>query len=412
MLAVSLYRLAALLPVIVTIPVLLSGCTQEAGQPAGGFPPPSVSVAEVIVREVLPWDEFNGRIEATQSVQIRPRVRGVIEKVGYREGDVVQQGDLLFVLDQRPFRAELDRAEAELARAQAQAELAHVESQRVQDLIKRKLVSNDEYDQRIAAAAQANANVRSVEANLQLARLNMAYTEIRSPIAGRTGRALATKGNLVSSDPVPDVLTRIVSLDPVYVYFDSDELTYLRYSRSIQQTSARQQTNGNKNTKKASTVFVGLGNEDGFPREGYVDFVDNQVDPETGTIRLRAVLENKDYQLKPGLFARIKLLGREPEQVVLIDDKAILTDQNRKYVYVLGAENQAMRRDVQIGRSIDGLRIATAGLKPGEQIIVHGVQKVFFPNMPVSPQRINMGEPPPAPAAPGAGADQAPATDH
>jgi len=403
MLAATLYRLTALLPAAVTISVLLSGCDKQANQQAGGFPPPSVSIAEVIVRDVVPWDEFNGRIQATQSVQIRPRVRGVIEKVGYHEGDIVQPGDLLFVLDQRPFRAELDRAEAELARAKAQAELARVESQRAKNLIGQKLVSKDEYDQRIAAEAQANANVRSVEATLQLARLNMAYTEIRSPIAGRTGRALATKGNLVSSDPIPDVLTRIVSLDPVYVYFDSDELTYLRYSSNTQQSKAPQ------DKKKASTVFVGLGNEEGFPREGYVDFVDNQVDPDTGTIRLRAVLDNKDYHLKPGLFARVKLLGRNPAQVVLIDDKAILTDQNRKYVYVLDAENRAMRRDVEIGRSIEGLRIATTGLKPGERIIVHGVQKVFFPAMTVAPQLINMGDPPPSPAPPNTGTD--PATD-
>ncbi|NOZ53599.1 MAG: efflux RND transporter periplasmic adaptor subunit [Gammaproteobacteria bacterium] len=393
MLAATSYRLIVLrIALLTTIAVLLSACNKETNQQgSAGFPPPLVSVAEVVVRDVMPWDEFNGRIEATQSVQIRPRVRGVIEQVRYHEGDIVKQGDLLFVLDQRPFRAELNRAEAELARAQAQAALAHVESQRAKNLIERKLVSKDEYDQRIAAEAQANANVRSVNATLQLARLNMDYTEIRSPISGRTGRAFATKGNLVSSDPRPDVLTTIVSLDPVYVYFDSDELTYLRYSRHLQQTK------GPQDRTQMSTVFVGLGNEVGFPREGYVDFVNNQVDPDTGTIRLRAVLENKDYQLKPGLFARIKLLGRKPEQVVLIDDKAILTDQNRKYVYVLDTENRAMRRDVEIGRAIDGLRIATTGLKPGERIIVHGVQKIFFPAMPVSPQLINMGEAAPVP---------------
>lgn len=388
-------RFTTLLLTIATALVLLSACDKEANQQGGGFPPPPVSVAEVIVRDVVPWDEFNGRIEATQIIEIRPRVGGVIEKVEYREGDIVDRGDLLFVIDQDTFRAELERAEAELARARAQAELARVESQRSKNLFERTLVSQGEYDQSIAAEAQANANVRSAQANAKLAKLNLSYTEIRSPIDGRTGRTFVSKGNLVSSDPTPDVLTNIVSLDPVYVYFDSDELTYLRYAKNIQQAA------GPDDKNKRSTVLVALADEEGFPREGYVDFVNNQADPNTGTIRLRAVLENKDYRLIPGLFARVKLLGHSAAQAVLIDDKAILTDQDRKYVYVLSPENLAVRRDIKIGRIVEGLRIVTAGLTAGDQVIVHGVQKVFFPNMPVSPQLIKMGDPPPMPGPSG-----------
>ena len=196
----------------------------------------------------------------------------------------------------------------------------------------------------------------------------------------------------MASEPTPDVLTTVVSLDPVYVYFDCDESTYLHFSRVAQQTGS--------SGKKDITVLVGLGNEEGFPRQGKLDFVDNQVDPNTGTIRLRAVLDNKNHELTPGLFARVKLLEPESEQMVLIDDKAILTDQDRKYVYVLGPENRAMRRDISMGRSIEGLRIVTAGLQQGDRIIVHGIQKVFFPGMPVSPETINMGDPPPMPGPP------------
>ena len=387
---------APFLAVIVSL--LLTGCSEEMEEQQGGFPPPAVSVAEVIVRDVTPWEEFSGRIEAKEIVQIRPRVGGVIEKVEYREGDIVKKGDLLFVIDPLPFRAELNRAEADLARAKARAELTRVESQRAANLLTRKLISEDEYDQRIAADHQAKADVRAAKATMRLASLNLEYSEVRSPIDGRTGRALATQGNLVSSDPTPNLLTTVVSLDPVYVFFDSDELIYLRYFGNSQQLIGHDEQN-------RRTVFVGLGNEDGFSREGYVDFIDNRVDPDTGTIRLRAVLENKDYQLTPGLFARVKLLATKAEQSILINDQAILTDQDRKYVYVLGDENSAMRRNIKTGRAIEGLRIVTEGLKPGEKIIVHGIQKVFFPNMPVMPQVIGMSDPPPS-------AGQMPAAEH
>ena len=389
----TLPRIITLLPTLAGL-IFLAGCGKVPQEQGSGFPPPQVSVAEVVIRAVTPWNEFSGRIEAKESVQLRPRVGGVIEEVRYREGDIVKTGDLLFVLDQRPYRAELNRAEAELARARAQAELAGEEIQRARNLLERKLLSQDDYDRRVSAENQANAIVQSVEAAVKLARLNMEYTEVRSPIDGRAGQALATKGNLVTSDPTPDLLTTIVSLDPVYVYFDSDELTYLRYSRRAQQTAT---TGGDK---KIRPVFVALSNEEGFPHAGHVDFVDNQVNPDTGTIRMRAVLQNKDYQLTPGLFARVKLLATESQQAVQIDDQAILTDQDRKYVYVLGPENSAVRRNIKIGQIVDGLRIVTEGLQSGDQVIVHGLQKIFFPGMAVTPQIIHMGDPPPPPPGP------------
>lgn len=378
---------------VVTFLLLLTGCDKQPEQQAGGFPPPAVSIAEVVVREITPWEEFSGRIEAMESVQIRPRVGGVIEDVRYREGDIVNKGDLLFLLDQQPFRAELNRAEAQLTQARTQAELAKVESKRAENLVSRNLLSEDEYDRRVATENEANANVLSAEATVQLARLNLEYTKIRSPIQGRSGRALVTKGNLVMSDPTPDQLTTILSLDPMYVVFDVDELTYLQFFTQSQQSKSKR------------TIFVGLGGEDGFPREGYVDFVDNQVSPDTGTIRMRAVLDNKNYQLTPGLFARVKLLATQPEQAILISDEAVITDQDRKYVYVVGEDNLAKRRDISIGKTIEGLRIVTNGLVPGDKVIVHGLQKVFFPNMPVMPQVIGMGDPPPPPG-------QMPPADH
>ena len=368
--------------------MLLSGCGKEAeGQDEAPQPPPEVSVAEIVVRDITPWEEFTGRIEAKEIVQIRPRVGGVIEHIKYHEGDMVKKGDLLFIIDQQPFQAELNRAEAELARARAQSELAKAEIQRAKNLVKRNLLSQNEYDQRVAANDQAVANVHSAEATVQLARLNLSYTEIRSPIDGRTGRALVTKGNLVSSSsaPTPDLLTTVLSVDPIYVVFDSDELTYLKFF-----SNPLDSTVGESNKR---TVFVGLGNEEGFPRKGYVDFIDNRVASNTGTISMRAVLENKDHQLTPGLFARVKLLAAKPVQAILINERAILTDQDRKYVYVLDEKNQALRRDISIGRTIDDLRIVTEGLKRGDQIIVHGIQKVFFPGMQVAPKVIGMNDP-------------------
>jgi len=368
-----------------TVVLLLVGCGNETEGQGGGFPTPEVSVAEVVMREVTPWEELSGRIEAKEIVDIRPRVGGVIEKIEYREGSTVKQDDLLFIIDPKPFRAELNRAEAELARARAQVALARADIRRAKNLVKRKLLSPGEYDQRVATQDQAAANMRSAQATANLARLNLGYTEVRSPIDGRTGRAQVTKGNLVASNTS---LTTIRSLDPVYVIFDCDELTYLRYFGGLHQSPAADEA-----TKH--TVLVGLGNETGFHREGYVDFVDNKVDPGTGTIRIRAVLENKNDQLTPGLFARVKLLATKSQSEILINERAILTDQDRKYVYILGDENRAMRRDVKTGRNIGDLRIITEGLKAGDKLIVHGIQKVFFPNMPVKPLLIKMSDPPP-----------------
>ncbi len=370
---------------------LLTSCKPGAEAHAPKMPPPSVSVAKVIAREVTQWDEFTGHIEAVESVRIQPRVGGYLRKVNFREGDEVKRGDVLFVIDQRPFRAELERVKAELARAQTHSELMRIQALRSKQLLDKHVVSDDEYDERIAADEQAKADIRADEAAVEIARLNLQYTEVRSPIDGRTSRALVTPGNLVAGgEMIPDatVLTTVVSLDPVYIYFEADEQTYLRYgamARSGERPSSRQ---------VANQVKVGLANNTDFPYMGHMDFVDNQVDPDTGTIRARAVLDNKARIFTPGLFARIQVIGSGKSSAILVDDKAILTDQDRKYVYVLGPNNTAQRRDIKLGRKAEGLRIVTQGLTATDQVIVYGIQKIFFPGMPVAPQMISMGDPP------------------
>lgn len=386
----SLLRIPAValwLVVLVLGVIALAGCSGKAA-PGVEMPPPAVSAAPVLVKEVAQWDEFTGRVEAVETVALEPRISGYIERVNYTEGQEVAEGDVLFVIDQRPYRAVLDRAEAELARARARAGLTQTEAARAKQLADQDAISTEELDQREAAVAQALADVNVARAVVEIARLDMEFTEVRAPISGRAGRALVTAGNLVSTQPNATLLTTIVSLDPVYVYFEGDEQTYLRYNamaRRGERSSSREARN---------PVRVGLATDEGYPYAGVMDFMDNRLDPQTGTIRARAVLDNADRVFTPGLFARVKLLGSGKFEALLIDDKAVLTDQDRKYVYVLGPENRAVRKDIVPGELADGLRVVRNGLEPGDRVIVHGVQKVFFPGMPVDPQMIAMGDPP------------------
>jgi multidrug efflux system membrane fusion protein len=354
---------------------------QGGSHAAGGMPPPpDVSVAKVVSREYQPWDEFTGRISAVETVELRPRVSGYIERVAYEEGREIHKGDLLFVIDQRRYRAAFDRAVADLEHARSQARLARSELNRAETLLAARAISREESDARRAADTQGNAGVRAAEAAVEAARLDLQFTEVRSPIDGRAGRALVTVGNLAQADST--LLTTLVSLDPMYVYFDADEQTFLDYSAAARR---------GEHSTTASAVRVGLANETGYPHDGTVDFVDNQVDPRTGTIRARAILPNGDRSLTPGLFARVQLAGSQRQAALMIDEKAVLTDQDRKYVYVLGPNNVAVRKDVVLGRKAGDLRVVDHGLEPADVVIVHGVQKVFFAGMPVKPQAIAMG---------------------
>ncbi len=371
-------RVARLVPVLLAA-ALAVACSSNAAPGDGAPPAPEVSVASVVAKPVRAWDEFSGRVNAVETVELRPRVGGYVQRVAYEEGEAVRKGDLLFAIDPRPYRAALDRAEAELERARSEAKLARAQDTRAKALVEARAISREEFETRNAATAQGNAAVRAAEAAVAAARLDLQFTQVRSPIDGRAGRALVTVGNLAQADAT--LLTTVVSQDPVHVYFETDEQTWLRYAQ-LARDGARAASD--------NPVRVGLAGEAGHPHAGTVDFVDNRVDPATGTIRARAVLRNPDGLFTPGLFARVQLEGSGQFDALLVDDKAVLTDQDRKYVYVLGQDNTAQRKDVVLGRVIDGLRVVESGLAPGDTVIVSGLQKVFMPGMPVAPNKVAM----------------------
>jgi RND family efflux transporter MFP subunit len=362
----------------------LCACTKPG---SGQQPPaaPSVTVAQVLERRVKDWDEFTGRLQAVESVEIRPRVSGYIDKVAFLEGSQVKNGDLLFIIDPRPYKADADRAAADVKRYRSALALARVELTRVERLKQSGAVSEEELDERKSTVATAEANLAGSEAALESAALNLSFTRVSSPISGRVSRAEVTRGNLVTGGiNGGTLLTSVVSLDPMYLYFDADEQSYLRYTqmaRAGERPSSRE---------VANPVQVGLANEEGFPHSGTVDFVDNQLNSQTGTIRARAVLANKDGLYTPGMFARVQLLGSGEYTAILIDDRAVNTDQSQKYVFLLGANNTIDYRRVKLGRLIDGLRIVREGLKAGDTIVVNGAQRVH-PGVTVTPQSVVMG---------------------
>ncbi|HVH36561.1 MAG TPA: efflux RND transporter periplasmic adaptor subunit, partial [Tahibacter sp.] len=282
------------------------------------------------------------------------------------------------------------RAAAEVERARSRTALAQRQLERSRQLVAYKLVARNDVDLREDELAQAQADVKATQAAAEQARLNLEFTRVTAPIDGRVGKALVTPGNLVA--PGSSLLTTVVSLDPVYVSFEGDENTFLRYQgleRAGELPSAREAGN---------PVRMGLADEEGFPHTGSMNFIDNELDAGTGTIRARAVFSNKDGRFTPGLFARVQLLGSGAQSALLISDRAVLTDQDRKFVYVIGPENKALRRDVKLGAQVDGLRIVTDGLVANDRVVVNGVQKVFFPGMPVDPQVVPMEKPEQAPA--------------
>jgi RND family efflux transporter MFP subunit len=373
------------IPGILSIALLSLAALRLAGgnEPAPAPQLQAVTVAEVLEREISEWDEFTGRLEAVDAVEIRPRVSGYITRVTFDEGKEVKKGEVLFEIDPRPYEAELARAEAELERARSAAALAASDVQRAGKLVAAQAISREEYDSRTSAEAQGGATVRAAEAALQTARLNLDWTRVRSPISGRVSNALVTPGNLVEAGPPSaTLLTTVVSLDPMYVYFDSDEQTYLRYA-------SRARSSGANWREARLPVYLGLANESGYPHEGRLDFVDNQVDPRTGTIRTRAVFSNRSRALTPGLFARVKLVGSHKINALLVRDAAIGTDQDRKFVLVVGPGDTLVYRPIVPGRLTDGLRIVTSGLKPDERVVVNGLMRVR-PGMKVAPTLTSM----------------------
>jgi RND family efflux transporter MFP subunit len=354
--------------------VMIAACSKPTPAP----PPAQVTVAPALGRQIADWDEFSGHFEPVEAVEVRPRVSGFIDRVAFTEGAIVRRGDPLFYIDARPYQADVERAEAQLTQARTRAQLAQGEQERAQRLVATQAISREELDTRTSGRAEGDAAVRAAEAALTNAKLNLEWTTVRAPISGRVSRAAITAGNLVQAGPpAATLLTTIVSLDPIYVYFDSDEHSYLQYVSALRTRSAK------------LPVYIGLTNETGFPHEGKLDFVDNRLDAGAGTIRVRAIVPNPNQLFAPGLFARVRLVGTEQHAVTLIQDQAIGTDQDRKFVLILKPDSSVEYRPVSTGRLVDGLRVVNTGLKPGEDVVINGLMRIR-PGMKVLAKRATM----------------------
>ncbi len=379
----------------VALALILPAC-RHAPPPAP--PPPKVKVVHPVRREIMEWDEYTARLEAIDSVEVRPRVSGYLQAIHFVDGALVRKGDPLFTIDPRPYEAALHHAEADLELAKARLGLARKNLARAKDLLASHAISQEEGDIRESNVRQAEASAEEAQAAVDAARLDVEFTHVAAPVDGRVGRKLVTEGNLINGGVGTQgtLLTTIVSLDPIYAYFDADERAYLKYTR-LAQTGQRPSSRDYKNP-----VRVALADEADFTREGYMDFVDNQLDRGTGTIVGRAILPNHDLALAPGLFARLRLPGSGHYQAVLVPDEAIGSDQSQKFVYVVGDDGTAQYRTVQIGPLNDGLRIVRDGVTPDDWIVVAGIQRVR-PGLKVDAQRD--ADTPPAPqAAPSDGA--------
>jgi multidrug efflux system membrane fusion protein len=369
-----LFGSSALAVAIASAILLSGGSPSHAAEPAAAKPAPEVTVAQVLLRPVSDTNAFTGRIQAVDTIQIKPRVSGYVDTVHFREGATVKKGDLLFTIDPRPYRAESDRLAANLAQARAEAKNADANAARGSKLVQQHAVSQEEADRLDTAAASAKAQVASVQAALDNARLNLSFTEVRAPVDGKVSNAQITAGNLVSPT---DTLTSVVTVDPMYVYFDVDEQTFLKLDR-LRRASGH-----------APDVEMGLADEQGYPHIGKIDFVDNQIRAGAGTIRLRAVFPNADGEYTAGLFARVELRSGNTQPRALIDDKAVGTDLGNKFVYVVGKDKKIEYRRVSTGALVDGLRVVDSGLNAEDVVVVNGLQRVR-PGVEVNAKRVAM----------------------
>jgi len=325
----------------------------------------------VIARPLHHWDELTGELQAVNTVEVRPRVSGFIDSVQFTEGARVGKGQVLFQIDPRPFEIEIERLTSELKRAQSKLEYATAGHARAERLYAQNAIAREEYEQLTSAETEASGDVGSLNAQLHAARLNLEYTHVRSPIDGHVSRAVITSGNLVSNT---NLLTTVVSDDPIYAYFDTDEATYLRF---IRQERSNRTRGAAAHGPSPSPVFMGLVGEQGYPHQGQLDFIDNQVDARSSTIRVRAVFDNKDGRFTPGLFARIKLVANDSYNAILIDERAVGNDLGKKFVMVLKPDSTVEYRPVTLGTRIDGLRVVEEGLQPADTIVVNGLQHVM-----------------------------------
>jgi RND family efflux transporter MFP subunit len=340
-------------------------------------PAPAVTVAKPVVKDVVEYDDFIGRFDAVDQVDIRARVSGYVDKIHFIDGAIVKTGDLLFTIDQRPYQAALDEAQASLESAKARVDFAQGDVTRAENLRKSGNITGQIYDERVQTLATANADVNRAQATLNRAKLDLQFTEIRAPISGRMSRRLVSQGNLVNANDT--VLSNVVSMDPINFYFDVDERSFLAYEK-LATGSLRTSSEGNLNE-----VLVATSNENEPTHKGHMDFTDNRLDAASGTLRARAVLDNKDLLLVPGLFGRIRILGSDKYKGVLVPEDALGSDQDRRVVYVVGADNTITLRPVRVGSRVDGYRVIREGLKGDESIVVNGLMRVR-PGIKVDPK--------------------------
>ncbi|MEO7888242.1 MAG: efflux RND transporter periplasmic adaptor subunit [Polaromonas sp.] len=361
----------------------VSGTRAQSGAPAPQATP--VSVATVVQSDVSAWDEFSGRLEAVERVDIRSRVAGTIQAVHFREGSLVKKGDLLLTIDPAPYAAEVERADAQVAAAKARLTQAHSEQERSQRLWNEQAISKREFDERTNGKGEADANLRAAQAALQTAQLSLGYTQVRAPVSGRVGKLEVTVGNLVAAGPGAPVLTTLVSVSPIYASFDADEQVVSKALKDAQGAGA---ANAGRNLDRIP-VQMGTSASTDTPFEGKLQLLDNQVDARSGTVRARAVFDNKDGQLMPGQFARVRMGQATKGSALLINERAVGTDQSKKFVLVVGADNKAVYREVTLGANVNGLRIVKSGLQANERIVVNGLQRIR-PGALVAPQSVEM----------------------
>jgi multidrug efflux system membrane fusion protein len=373
---------------LAALAVAVNGSERAQGDTAPAAPAPTpVSVSVVEQRDLVSWAEFSGRLEAIERVEIRSRVSGVVEAVHFSQGALVKQGDLLVSIDQAPYLAEFERAQAQLLAAEARVALAANEHERGQRLMSTQNVSQRDLDARLNGLREAQANERAARAALQSARLNLDYTQIRAPISGRIGRLEVTVGNLVAAGAAEPLLTTLVSVDPLYAGFNADEGAMLRALATLPAEP------GKPRDLKRIPVQMGTATSEGTPFSGHLHFVDNAVDAATGTVRVRALFDNAEGLLMPGQFVRLRMGQARTEPALVINERAVGTDQNKKFVFVVGEDRKAQWREVTLGGSAEGLRIVTGGLKAGEQIVVNGLQRIR-PGAVVAPEQVPMAERP------------------
>lgn len=335
---------------------------------AAAEPAVAVTVAVVEPRQTSLWDDFSGRLEAVNRVELRPRVAGAIQSTNFTEGDLVKAGDLLFKIDPAPYAAEVDKAQAQLEAAKARVVFTAGELERGAQLVGNNVVTRRDYDQRDNANREAIANVKAAEATLQTAKLNLGYTEVRAPVDGRVGKIEVTVGNLVAAGTSSPVLTSLVSVNPIYASFDADEDVVLRAIGSIADAGGKR--------GKLDQIPVEMSTSSGATVKGRIQLIDNQVNGQSGTIRVRATFDNDDGRLIPGQFARVRMGQPKQQTLVMVDERAIGTDQDKKFVMVIGSDNRALYRPITLGGSVEGLRVVISGLKSGDRVVVNGLQRV------------------------------------